>query len=42
MMIKKQLLDDVISIARVAGEKILDIYDQPDKLHIVSKLMSPP
>ncbi|MFT7492193.1 MAG: 3'(2'), 5'-bisphosphate nucleotidase [Pseudohongiellaceae bacterium] len=37
MMIKKQLLDDVISIARVAGEKILDIYDQPDKLHIVSK-----
>ena len=37
MMTKKQLLDDVISIARVAGEKILDIYYQPDKLNIVSK-----
>ena len=37
MMTGKLLLDDVISIARAAGDKILDIYHQSDNLEVVSK-----
>jgi 3'(2'), 5'-bisphosphate nucleotidase len=37
MMTGKLLLDDVISIARAAGDKILDIYHQSDNFDIVSK-----
>ena len=37
MVIGKRLLDDVINIARVAGEKILDVYHQPGKDEILSK-----
>ncbi len=37
MMTGKLLLDDGISIARAAGDKILDVYHQSDNFEIVSK-----